>query len=116
MTVSSPDGGSAGGSYRVSGNEVTANLSNTTDRHTIILTLTNVNDGTITGDVIIPMIVLRGDTNADRLVNSGDATQTRNRAGQATDATNFRSDVNADGAVNSGDATVVRNASGGFVP
>ena len=38
----------------------------------------------------------------------GDALQTRNRSGQATDETNFRSDVNADGFVNSGDTTVVR--------
>ena len=42
--------------------------------------------------------------------------QTRNRSGQATDATNFRSDVNADGFVNSGDTTVVRARSGTFLP
>ena len=49
-------------------------------------------------------------------VNAGDALQTRNRSGQATDATNFRSDVNADGFVNSGDTTVVRARSGTFLP
>jgi hypothetical protein len=45
-------------------------------------------------------------------VNAGDALQTRNRSGQATDGTNFRSDVTADGFVNSGDTTVVRSRSG----
>ncbi len=62
------------------------------------------------------MSVLVGDTNGDRIVNSGDALQTRNRSGQATDTTNFRSDVNTDGFVNSGDSTVVRSRSGTFLP
>jgi len=56
--------------------------------------------------------VLVGDTNNDQFVNSGDATQTRNRAGQLADPNNFRSDVNTDGTVNSGDSTIVRNNSG----
>ena len=62
------------------------------------------------------MGVLVGDTNGDSFVNSGDALQTRNRSGQATDATNFRSDVNADGFVNSGDTTLVRTRAGTFLP
>ena len=60
--------------------------------------------------------MLIGDTNGDRVVNAGDALQTRNRAGQATDGTNFRSDVNLDGFVNSGDTTAVRARSGNSVP
>jgi hypothetical protein len=59
---------------------------------------------------------LLGDTNGDRVVNSGDALQTRGRSGQATDATNFRSDVNTDGFVNSGDALFVRTRSGNSLP
>ncbi len=62
------------------------------------------------------MGVLIGDTNGDRFVNAGDTTQTRNRSGQATTATNFRSDVNADGFINSGDTLVVRSRSGNFLP
>jgi len=62
------------------------------------------------------MGALVGDTNGDGLVNSGDALQTRNRSGQATDASNFRSDVNVDGVVNSGATTVVRVRSGGALP
>lgn len=64
----------------------------------------------------VPMNLLLGDTNATRVVNSGDALQTRNRSGGAADSTNFRSDVNTDGAVNSGDAIIVRSHSGDFLP
>ncbi len=68
------------------------------------------------GNVAVQMGVLIGDTNGDRFVNAGDATQTRSRSGQAADATNFRSDVNTDGTVNSGDTTAVRARSGTFLP
>jgi hypothetical protein len=67
-------------------------------------------------DTTVQASILAGDTNGDRVVNSGDALQTRNRSGQAVDATNFRSDVNADGFVNSGDTVIVRARSGGFLP
>jgi len=59
---------------------------------------------------------LLGDSNADGVVNAGDALQTRNRSGQATDANNFRSDLNADGVVNSGDTLIVRSRSGTALP
>jgi hypothetical protein len=61
------------------------------------------------------MGMLLGDSNGDGTVNSGDATQTRNRSGQTASATNLRSDANCDGAVNGGDATIVRARSGGTI-
>ncbi|HEX8281097.1 MAG TPA: dockerin type I domain-containing protein [Chthoniobacterales bacterium] len=88
------------------------NLSGVTSGQTIQVKLTGVNDGTMSGDLTVPMSVLLGDTNEDGSVNAGDAQQTRNRSGQTTNATNFRSDVNTDGAVNSGDALIVRANSG----
>jgi hypothetical protein len=96
--------------------QLTINLSGVTNAQTISVTLTGVTDGTTTNDVTVSMSVLTGDTNGDRSVNSGDAIQTRSRAGQATNASNFRSDVNSDGTVNSGDAIVVRSRTGTFVP
>ncbi len=78
---------------------------------TVTITLNGVNDTTI-GTATITMPVLLGDTNGDRVVNSGDATETRGRAGQTVSATNFRSDVNTDGFLNSGDTIIVRNSSG----
>ena len=108
--------GLATATQSVSGGVVTVNLANVAKEQTITVTLKNVNDGTRFGDVSIPMAILLADTNSDRSVNAGDALQTRNRSGQATDGTNFRSDVNADGFVNSGDTTVVRARSGSALP
>ena len=76
------------------------------------MNLVNVNDGTGTRNISVPLGILLADTNADRAVNSGDVQQTRNRSGQLADITNFRFDVNVDGSINSGDATVVRANSG----
>jgi hypothetical protein len=108
--------GLANATFSVSGAVVTVELTFVANAQTLAINLTNVNDGTITGNVPFPMGVLVGDTNGDRFVNAGDALQTRNRAGQATDATNFRSDVNTDGLVNSGDTTIVRAGSGTSLP
>ena len=57
------------------------------------------------GNINIPMGILLGDTNGDRVVNAGDTIQTRGRSGQLTDAINFRSDVNESGDINAGDTT-----------
>ena len=115
VTVMSSDG-LATGTPSVSGAVVTVDLAAVANAQTLGITLTNVTAGSDTGDVNIPMRVLLGDTNGDRFVNAGDALQTRNRSGQATDPTNFRSDVNIDGFVNSGDTTVVRSRSGTALP
>ncbi len=96
----------------VSGAQVTVDLTGVANAQTIVLTLLGVSDGTNTTDLNLPIGILLGDTNADRLVNSGDSLQTRSRAGQATGTTNFRSDVNNDGVINSGDTTIVRARAG----
>jgi hypothetical protein len=108
--------GAVSGSSGSGTTTVTVNLTGVTNAQNITVTLLGVNNGTSIGDVSVQMGVLVGDTNADRFVNAGDSLQTRNRSGQATDATNFRSDVNADGFINSGDTTVVRARSGTFLP
>ena len=108
--------GSVSGSSGSGTTTVTVNLTGVTNAQRITVTLLGVNDGTSTGDVGVQMGVLVGDTNGDGFVNSGDSLQTRNRSGQATDATNFRSDVNVDGFVNSGDSFIVRSRSGTFLP
>jgi len=103
-------------SLSVSGAVVTINLADVASAQTAQITLGNVDDGTNARDVVIAFPVLVGDANGDKTVNSGDAQQTRNRSGQATDATNFRSDFNLDGTINSGDAIIVRSRSGQFIP
>ena len=110
--------GAVSGSPSFAGNTMIVNLSGVTDAQALTVTLSNVTDGASrllpTTPVTVKMLI--GDTNGDRAVNGGDAQQTRNRAGQATNATNFRSDVNLDGSVNSGDTAAVRARSGNSVP
>jgi len=108
--------GQAGATQTVNGSVVTVNLSGVANAQTIGITLTEVSNGSTTGEVFVPMGVLVGDTNGNGFVNAGDSLQTRNRAGQATDATNFRSDVNTDGSINSGDTLVVRSRAGTALP
>ncbi len=91
-------------------------LTGVTSGQTITVTLAGVSDGENSGDVLLPISILVGDSNGDRFVNSGDAQQTRNRSGQLTDAINFRSDYNLDGTINSGDAFITRSRSGNFIP
>jgi hypothetical protein len=97
------------------GATITVDLANVSDAQTLTVRLTNVSNGTSTGNVDLRLSVLIGDTNGDRVVNTGDALQTRSRSGQATDANNFRSDVNADSVVNGGDVILVRGRSGNSV-
>ncbi|MDQ6655902.1 MAG: dockerin type I domain-containing protein [Verrucomicrobiota bacterium] len=110
--------GSVSGAPTISNNTVTVNLTGVTNAQTTTVTLSNVTDSfnQVLGATSVSAGFLLGDTNGDRFVNGGDAIQTRNRSGQATDATNFRSDVNTDGFVNSGDSITVRARSGSFLP
>ena len=110
------NGGTCTGSVSVSGATVTVPLTNIGNAQTINLKLFAVSSGEESGDITLAMSILAGDTNADGAINSGDTLQTRNRSGQATDATNFPSDVNLDGFVNSGDTLFVRTRAGTSLP
>lgn len=91
----------------------TVNLTDVTNAQRITVRLISVNN---LGDVSAPMGILIGDSGGDRLVNSGDATQTRGRSGQTVDATTFRSDFNVDGMINGGDVIIARTRSGAALP
>jgi hypothetical protein len=97
----------------VSGNTVTIPLTNVTNAQTIQVRVNGVNGFS---NFVIPMSILIGDTNGDGAVNSADIGQTKARAGQVVDGTNFRNDVNADGTLNSGDIGFVKSASGTSLP
>jgi glucose/arabinose dehydrogenase len=98
------------------GTQVTVDVTGVSNAQLLTVTLLGVNNGSITRDVSVQMWILVGDTNGDGAVNSGDATQTRNRSGETVNGTNFRNDVNPDGTINSGDATIVRARSGSTIP
>jgi hypothetical protein len=110
------NGVSNGGAVTISGSDVIVPLTNVANAQALTVTLNGVNNGSGTANVVIPMGFLLGDSNGDRTVNSGDALQTRSRAGQGADSTNFRSDVNTDGAVSAGDTIIVRGQAGNFIP
>ena len=95
-------------------NTMTVNLTGVPDAQTVTITLMNVSDnfGQVLGEFSFTAGFLVGDTNGDRVVNAGDALQTRNRSGQAVTWANCRSDVNRDGTVNGGDALLVKSRSG----
>jgi hypothetical protein len=103
-------------SFAIDGSKVTMNLSNVPNPSRITITLSGVNDGVAIGNVTIPAGFLIGDANGDGIVNSADATITRNASGVNTNSTNFRADYNLDGSLNSADATAVRARSGNALP
>jgi hypothetical protein len=108
--------GSVSGSPVVAGNTITVNLTGVTNAQTINVTLNNVNDGSTTGNIVVPMSVLKGDTNGNKTVNAGDVTQTKTQVGMAVGAGNFRTDVNVNGSINAGDVTLVKSSVGTSVP
>jgi hypothetical protein len=109
--------GSAGiSNVAVSANVVTVDLTGVTNAQTVSLKLSTVNDGVSSGDVLIPMDVLVGDTNADRSVNSSDIGQVKAQTGHTVDGTNFRADLNADGSLDSADVGSVKSRSGTGLP
>jgi hypothetical protein len=98
------------------GKQVTVNLTNVTNAQTIAVTLLGVSDGTNTSDVEVTMVVLLGDTSANRVVNSTDIAETQSQSGQLVTSTNFREDVTVNGTINSSDIALVQSQSGTGVP
>ena len=119
VTVSSAAVTSGTGSVsgtNVSGNTVTVNLTNVANAQTIMITLTNVSDGTNAGNLAWPMDILLGDTTATKSVNSSDVSQTKALSGSFTSQANFRNDVTINGLINSSDVTIVKSKSGTAIP
>jgi hypothetical protein len=115
-TVAVTAGTGSVSSYNVSGGVVTINLTGVTNGQRLGVTLKNVCNGTIAGDVLIPMGVLVGDSNGNGSVNAADISQTKTRSGQLVGGANFRSDVNANGSINAGDITSTKIRSGTSLP
>lgn len=99
------------------GNQVTINLTGVANAQTIAITLFGVNAGTGAVNLVIPMSILPGDSNADRRVNVVDTNQTKSRSGQVVTsaAGNFRSDFNLDGRINVVDTNFAKAHSGSSI-
>ena len=72
--------------FIVNGSEITVNLTGVANAQTIVITLSDVSNGTTTGDITVPMSILVGDVNANGAVNASDVAQTKSRIGQPVDA------------------------------
>ena len=100
----------------VNGKRITLNLTGVTNRQILTVNLTGVSDGLVSSDLAIPIGILAGDTNADRLVNSRDINRTKTASGRVASRTNFTTDVNLDGQINVDDTNFVKSFLGTSLP
>jgi hypothetical protein len=93
-----------------SGNVVSVNLTGVPNAQTIVITLHGVTTGGATGDVVIPMGVLLGDVNANRVLTNADVSLVKAQvaSGGSVTASNFRNDVNANGVITNADVSVTK--------
>jgi dockerin type I repeat protein len=96
--------------------QITVNLSGVTDVQRITMTLHNVNNGNVTGDVPISMGVLAGDVNGNGAVSAADVALTKSQVGATVIGSNFREDVNVNGAISSTDVALVKSDVGHALP
>jgi hypothetical protein len=117
VTVTPGAGKSASvSSVSVHNTDVTVNLTNVSNAQTLNINLLGVSGGGKSGNVSVPMSVLIGDVNGNRLVDSGDVFLVRQQTGKTPDLTDFREDVNASGVIDSGDVFVTRQHTGTGLP
>ena len=102
--------------FSVAGAAVTIDLGNVANVQTLVVKLTGVNDGTLSGDVPVAMSVLLGDTNGNGSVSASDIGQTKGQSGQTATGSNFRTDVNASGGISAADVGLVKSKSGTSLP
>jgi len=100
----------------VSGSEVTVDLAGVTSAEVLNVCLSNVSDGSTSGNVSFPFRVLVGDTTGNGSVNASDISQTKVKSGQTVDASNFRNDVTVNNSINASDVSLVKSRSGIALP
>ena len=93
------------------GAETLVNLTGVANASRCSVTLHN-----LSGDLIVPVAFLLGDTNADGFTDAVDVSQTKSQSGKTAVVTNFREDVNADGFIDAVDTSLVKSKSGTKVP
>jgi hypothetical protein len=70
----------------------------------------------LSGDLVVPVAFLIGDTNADGFTDAVDVSQTKSQSGNAVTSANFREDVNVDGFIDAIDVSLVKSKSGTALP
>jgi hypothetical protein len=109
VTVTPGAGGTAtmAGSS-VNGSVVQVNLTNVSNAQTLTINLIGVSDGTHSGNVTVPMSVLLGDVNANRLVDGNDVSAVQSHTRQPVSAATFRYDVNTTGQIDGNDVSITQ--------
>ncbi len=105
-----------GGPPIVNGKRITLNVTGVTNHQVLTVNLTGVSDGLVSSDLGIPIGILAGDTNADRLVNAKDVNRTKTASGRVVSRANFTLDVNLDGQINVDDTNFVKSFLGTSLP
>ena len=96
------------------GSDVVVTLPTLADNKRIRISIDGVNGTATPQSTYIGFLI--GDTNNSRSVNSSDISGVKARAGQTTNASNFRFDLNASGMINSFDISAVKARSGMKLP
>jgi len=106
------------GSPTFLGTKMIVPLSGVTDIQKVTLTLSGVTSviGQVFPNFAVSMIVLLGDTTANKTVNASDIGQTKAQSGLAVSAANFRNDTTVSGTINASDIGQVKATSGNSVP
>jgi pectate lyase-like protein len=98
------------------GLEITINLTGVANAQRLTIRLSAVSDGTGSGDILVPLGVLLGDSNGTGSVNGSDVSQIKGTSGIPVSAANFRRDLNASGMVSATDISLTRSKSGTALP
>lgn len=94
--------------FSINSSEVTVNLTNVSNAQTLTINLIGVSGGGNSGNVSIPMSVLLGDVNGDKIVNGNDISAVQSQTRQSITLANYRDDVNADGVINGNDVSTTQ--------
>lgn len=81
------------------GTTVAIDLESVADQQEVFVNLVGVTDGLVMNNVVIPIVVLLGDTNGNGKVDSSDLVTAAEGTSIMTTTSNYRSDVNVDGRV-----------------
>ncbi len=96
--------------------EVTVNLTGVSNAQIISVGLFDLNDGTETTNLVIPMGILIGDVDGNRVVNASDVVRAKLQLGQPVTGSNFRTDVIPNGVINASDVFQVKFRLGTSLP
>jgi hypothetical protein len=92
----------------ISGNHITIDLTNVSNAQRLLINLLGISDGAVSNDFSVPMGILTGDVNGNRLVEGNDVSAVQSRTRQRVDGSTFVYDVNANGSIEGNDVSITQ--------